>query len=435
MIRNSFVRRSARYMGHLLISLRGEVSDFSLQARIYHSVCLATIAVMAYVLLFSLLNGLLTASLITLGAIPCQIFLFYLSRYRGKTTLSFNVYTTLMHLFFAFNYRINAGISGPTLLSFLSVYFLSLAVSPKKYYLLWTVFNFTVVAMLILTECYIPAFVTETYQNKDQKVIDWLSTYAVTMILLFASITYIIANYRKEREQVELWAIELDHLHEEKSRLIEVISHDYQTPLTTIRHYLEAIQRIEMESEVRKNLEAELTKTLANTQNLLQNILEPARQRNASGEPVKAIIVIDVLRPVLAVYKDIASVRNVMLSVTIPQSLRINTQQTAFSIVIRNLLNNAVKFTPESGWINVTHASENGTDVFTVSNSAFIEDPDKQSTIRAYLNYEQSQLRTLGMSIIRQNTKAIGGKINFQSTATQGTLFRLSIPKATLSAS
>ncbi|MCE7042702.1 HAMP domain-containing sensor histidine kinase [Dyadobacter sp. CY312] len=429
MLRNTSLLKYFDNATALLRSLRGEVSDFSLQARIYHSVCLATIPVMVYVLLFSVLNGLMTAALITFCALPFQAALFYLSRYRGKTTLSFNLYTTLIHLFFAFNFTINAGISGPTLLSFLSVYFLALAISPKKYYLVWTLLNFSMVGMLVICELLIPDFVTGNYENKTQQVIDWMSTYAVTMILLFASITYIISNYRKEREKVELWAIELDHLHEEKSRLIEVISHDYQTPLTTIRHYLEAIQRFEIESETRKNLEAELTNTLANTQNLLQNILEPARQRSSSGEMAQRFVVTEALRPVLVVYKDIASRKNIALSINIPHNLHITTQKNAFSVVVRNLLNNAVKFTREPGWISFRYTSEHGNDVFTVSNSTCIEDPHKQLAIQAYLNNEQNEIHTLGMSIIRQHTLVMNATIDFHSSKSNGTVFRLSIPR------
>lgn len=266
---------------------------------------------MCYVVVFNFANGLLVAGIISFLAIPVQIFLFYLSRYKHKTTLAFALYALVVHAFFVFNYRFNGGISGPTLLSFISVYFFTMAIAERRHYWIWTLVHCSIVIILLIATYHIPSFVIIGYNDELQHTIDWASTYIVTVVLILAGLSYIVSNYQRQREQVELWASELDKLNDEKSRLLQLISHDYQSPLNAIRQYLDMLRRYEIGDEVRLRLESELISTLTDTQALLQNLLASSKLDAVVEEEREWCCVTDILIPILRVYSKIAEQKDI----------------------------------------------------------------------------------------------------------------------------
>lgn len=426
---NSILKKTLDRLTGLWEGLKGDIDSFSLQARIYHSVCIATILVMVYVVIFSFLNALLVTGLATMLIIPVQLLLFYLSRYRNKTSLSFSLYGLLIYVFFIFSYRVNDGVSGSSMLSFLSVYFLSLAIAEQRHYWLWTLSNLFVVISLIICEFTVVGFVHYTYENDQQRMIDLISTYVVTVILLLACISYIISNYRKERQKVEVWAAELDRLHDEKSQLIEIISHDYQTPLHSIKHYLDILRKYEIGGQVRRDMENELSQTLANTQNLLLNLLEPTKRVDVAADWRTNVDISTLLSPILAVYSPIAMDKDVELLTGIPDNLQIWSNRSSLSVVLRNMVNNAVKYTPKGGWIRLSHENREKAHVLFVSNSAYIADPFILREAKACFEGGVPRLTTLGLKLIKRYVDLLGATVSLESSPDEGTTFVLTIPK------
>ena len=201
---------------------------------------------MVYVLIFSIYNNMVSYALITVILIPIQIFLYYISRFRDRVFVSMGIYILLIHGFFVISYRLSAGIAGSTLLSFCIVFFLSVAILPRKGYAILFLINLGTVAALLVSEYNDPTFVIGPYSNRSEHFIDIASTYVVNIILILIGLGYVIQNYTQERDKAEERALCLDELHEEKARLISVISHDYHTPLTALQNYLYVLEKYEL---------------------------------------------------------------------------------------------------------------------------------------------------------------------------------------------
>ena len=197
---------------------------------------------MIYVKLFSIVVGMVAYAFITALLIQLQVFVFYLSRFRQRALLSINIYILIIHGFFVVSYRLNAGISGSTLLSFSVAFFLCVVILSKKEYFRLTLVNLGTVAILLVAEYNDPSFILAGYTDRKEQFIDIASTYAVSIVMILTGLGYIIKHYTIEKDNAEERAIILDDLHEEKARLLSVISHDYYTPLTALQHYLTILE-------------------------------------------------------------------------------------------------------------------------------------------------------------------------------------------------
>ncbi|WP_157474885.1 sensor histidine kinase KdpD [Dyadobacter sp. Leaf189] len=430
------INKIHRFISKYWQYLQGDSDLFSLQSRIYHFACTATTLVMLYVFAFSLFTGLIAEAAITAVLIPFQIFLYYLSRFRERTTLSFNLYMTVIYIFFIASYRIGAGISGSTLLSFGLVYFLSLTIGPRKQYLVLTVANIVIVGGLLVTEYLHPEFVVAGYANTEQRFIDIGSTYIVSVVVILITLGYIIGSYRAEREKAEQRAMLLDELHEEKARLISVISHDYQTPLISLKKYLEILGSYELSQDERKMLEAELSHSVVNTQNLLLNLLAITNGNIEPGSDVarQDFKVSDAIDETFRVYSGIAKEKGISLNSEIPEHLTVYSEPNLFSVVIRNFINNAVKYSGKNSTITLSYSGIDTFHEFCVAdNGPGISKNAQQAIIESWENKFRNTSRSggLGLVLAKKYADAIHGKISFASSPGAGTKFYLRIPVAT----
>lgn len=413
--------------------LIGQYDQFPLQTRVYHFICIATIAVMLYVVLFSIATGMGKYAMITALLIPFQVSLFYLSRFKNRTILSIDVYLLVIHVFFSASYRLSAGISGSTLLSFCIVFFLSVAVLPKKQYLLLTFVNLGVVAILLTAEYNDPAFVLANYSGRKEHFVDIASTYAVTIILILVGLGYLIRHYTLEKDVAEQRALMLDELHEEKAQLLAIISHDYYTPLTALQHYLSILEKSELSPEQREAFTAQMRQTVVDTQSLLANLLDMTRIEGKSSTHADqtTFLVLEAVSDTLKVYSDIARSNRQQMDISIPEKLEISADKHLFAVIIRNLINNAIKFSQDGATVRFSYEAQNGAHVFRVAdNGPGIAEQRQKEILESWQHPARNVSRAgaIGLVLSKKSAMALGATLDFKTGPGKGTIFTLKIP-------
>ncbi len=390
---------------------------------------------MLYVLIFSIAVGMTSYALITMALIPLQLSLYYLSRIKNRTALSSGIYSLLFHCFFVVSYRLTSGITGSTLLSYCLVYFLSLAIASRRQYVILTVINLSFVGALLAIEYNDPTFVLGTYTNRKEHFIDIASTYTVSIVLFLIGLGFIIRNYSTEKEKAEERAMMLDELNEEKARLISVISHDYHTPLVSLKKYLDIVGNYDITPDERRMLESEIRQSIVNTQNLLMNLLDMTKSDIQRSDFARHFDIRDAIENTLNVYSDIAKAKGQDFSVCLPDGLRLRGNPHLFTIIIRNLINNAIKFSKAGAAIRLSYELQpGGLHVFCIADSGpGIPEAARREIIESWENPSRNTSRSggLGLALSKKYTEAFGGELTFVTRAGEGTSFYIKIPLAT----
>jgi signal transduction histidine kinase len=388
---------------------------------------------MLYVLLFSIATGMMAYAMITAIFVPFQVFLFYISRFKGRTILSINLYLLAIHGFFVASYRLTAGISGSTLQSFSIVFFLSVVILPKQQYLLLTLVNMGTVAILLVAEYNDPTFILTNYQGKKEHFVDIASTYAVTIILMLIGLGYLIKQYTLAKDSAEKRALMLDELHEEKAQLLAVISHDYHTPLAALQHYLSVLEKAELSAQQRQAFTAQMRQTVLDTQSLLANLLDMSRQSVGQDEHITqtAFSVLEAVSGTLQVYTNIALSNRQQINISIPENLFIVGDKNLFTVIIRNLINNAIKFSGDGATVRFFYEAINGIHVFVVSdNGPGIGEKQQREIVEIWQHPARNMSRSgaIGLALSNKCALALGGTLDFETSTEIGTKFILKIP-------
>ncbi|MEB0280279.1 MULTISPECIES: response regulator [unclassified Mucilaginibacter] len=242
------------------------------------------------------------------------------------------------------------------------------------------------------------------------------------------------------RQSITIKASELETTGRYKSEFLANMSHELRTPLNSIL----VLARI-LKDNKPLNLSEDQIKyasVIFNAGNdlltLINDILDLSKiesgKLDMQNEDIK---VADILSDVQSLFAEVASNKQISFTTNlegVPPTIytdKLRTEQ-----VIKNLLSNAFKFTPEHGTIsiNAVVGPRENTIAFKIKDSGIGIPADKQKIIfEAFQQADGSTSRKyggtgLGLSISRELASLLGGNITLTSTPGEGSEFRLTLP-------
>jgi len=256
---------------------------------------------------------------------------------------------------------------------------------------------------------------------------------------LACSFNAMVESLARSRTALEEKVSELQKANRLKSEFLATISHELRTPLNVIIGYVEMMgeggggtltnQQSEMLGAIRRYSKLQL--------DLITNVLDFSRL--SSGKisfHVERFALAPLLTEVQALHG--ARMRNPRLGLVVtvdPDVPSLETDRIKLQEIVRNLVDNAVKFT-EQGTVKVI--ARRGEEPATIT----IEVSDTGSGIRPEdVRYifdpfhqigESSTRRTggvgLGLSIVKQLVEALGGTVSVSSRLGEGSTFRVDLP-------
>ncbi len=414
--------------------LLGAPGEFSLNNRIYHAITVIVMAVMIYNVPFCLFLGLYTQALATVVLLFFQYSLYYLSRFKRKG-FGRTIQLLLFYLFFAYSYFSNAGVDGSALLSLITTHFIAIVVTPRRQHAIWTLLSIAVILGLLYSEYLYPSEIENSYGSKRERLIDIASTNLMYIFLTVTCLSYIIKNYIAEKNMAEEKAARLRRLNEQQNKLISIISHDFNAPLSNINQYLRALRHADFNVKTRNKLEDELSRITTDTQNLLLNLLSWSKSNMERMDiHIGPVAVQDVLVNTLDVYHPIANDKDIVLYSDVSEGALVSGDFDMLEIVLRNLISNAVKFTEEGGMVKIeTEGPENDLLKIKVTNSGIGIDPANRDLIfrevvTATSGTKKEKGAGIGLAICREFIENMGGTIGFDSEEGGSTTFFVILP-------
>lgn len=419
-----------------LLYLVGPPDQVTLENRIFNSMCLLAMVVSLVQMPFNYFTGLRMTGIIFAILLLALAGLYYLSRFKNRSTLSIAITVVLVNLLFAWIYFVSSGISGASLMTFTLTFFLVMIVAPRGQYVLWLVFNLLLVTAIILIEYYHPELVPDMYANRESKIVDLYATYLTSVLVIFFGTIYLKNAYNREKQQSEEKTRVLEVLNTEKNKLFSIISHDLRSPMASIQSYLELMKDIQLPPEQKLQLEAELLAMVNNTQDMLYNMLLWSKsQLQGLTVHLAPVNVFKAVMPVLDIYTTFISNKRLHLTTNIDKNLTAMADLNMLQLIIRNLVGNAIKFTAPGGQITLEARQENGQCLIAIRDSGTGIDTKRVPEIfslkaRSTFGTGNEKGIGLGLYLCGEYTAAQHGRIWFQNNPDKGCTFFLSFPLA-----
>jgi len=223
----------------------------------------------------------------------------------------------------------------------------------------------------------------------------------------------------------------------EQQRFIADASHELRTPLAVLRGETEvALGKTRTVEEYQESLTL-IQEEAERLSRIVEDLFILARQpiespTTLTKEPVSLTEVVkDCARAaqVLAVRKGVR-----LKLENGGTSIALNADEELIKRMILNLLDNAVKYTPEGGEISLALEKHNGNAEIVVRDTGIgLSEMDQQRVFDRFYRVDKARSRALGgaglgLSIVRTIVEAHGGEITVESTPRHGSTFTVSLP-------
>lgn len=258
-------------------------------------------------------------------------------------------------------------------------------------------------------------------------VVAFLTAYFFSGITvdIFKIVPSVVNNIENALESSKKMELE-QKAYAEKTNTFINLAHETKTPLTLINNYLnEYIQKNGVErSEELNVLKANIEKLTADMTNFFD--IERLDRGFDIYDHNQVANVSRILSMKIPLFKHLAEKKGIHLAEKIQPSLYTIAHPSAVERIVNNLIENAVKYTPEGGVITVVLSESEGSVSFNVRDTGIgIPEALQEKVFEPYFQLSVARKDNdgmgLGLSIVKKIVSNLGGEISMKSMEAQGT--------------
>lgn len=265
---------------------------------------------------------------------------------------------------------------------------------------------------------------------------------ALAVIVVIASVIgyrWFIVKKRKEAARLAEEHRQLEKLDALKTRFFANISHELRTPLTLIMGPADQLLTLNTADHEQQNMLLTISRNSKKLLNMVNELLDLSKLESGNlGLKLKPVALASFIKALYQAFVSAAGYKEIdyRLINSVAPTLFVSLDEEKFEKIVNNLIGNALKFTPYTGAITVTAATEANRLEFSVSNSGKGIHPDDLPHI--FDRYYQGKAEDapleggtgIGLALVREFTELMGGHVVVDNNWGKGIAFKISIPFA-----
>ncbi len=248
--------------------------------------------------------------------------------------------------------------------------------------------------------------------------------------LFFSLLLLIGVLYMYRTLQTEL-AIE-----QRQSVFIAATSHELKTPITSLRLYVDTLLKLKLPPETQQEILTTMRQDVSRLNDLIESLLHAqALMKGHAGQPLQPTDLSDETRIAIDEMKNRFDPGKHPLNVDLDYGVMAMADPQRWQLIIKNLLDNAHKYSPVGGAIDVFLTRMDGVARLTVSDQGIGFDPSEGERIfeRFYRIGSEDTRKThgtgLGLFLVREISESFHGRAWASSAGPgQGATFTVEIP-------
>ncbi len=279
-------------------------------------------------------------------------------------------------------------------------------------------------------------------KNKQLKQLGLTSALLLLLLVFFIWLKYLDKTKSNKllalkNKVIEKSEQELRILNASKNKFFSIIAHDLKNPLHNVLGYSSLLYKdYERFNETeRRRFATDIYHSTHSIYRLLQNLLEWSRsQTGALNFTPSDVEYHRILDNAIGVLKSLAEQKNIKINMESDPDLKIYADPVMIETVLRNLINNAIKFTPDGGHIEVNAKKINEDIIISVIDSGIgISDEDSQNLFKIDSKVKRKGTNNedgsgLGLILCHEFINKHNGKIWVESKLGKGSEFIFTIP-------
>ncbi len=240
---------------------------------------------------------------------------------------------------------------------------------------------------------------------------------------------------RELAENYNTMAAQLENLHKTRNQFVSNASHELKTPLATMKIMLESMMyQPDMPAELRADFMKDMNHEIDRLTGIISDLLVMTRLDSQEEMKRGAVDMTELTKETVRLLMPAAEKRGQTLTEEVQEGLSMYGDRIKLNQILYNLMENAIKYTPEGGSVHVSLLQEDGNLVWRVrDNGIGIPQEDQEHIFERFYRVDKARSREtggtgLGLSIVRQMVKMHEGTITVRSDPGKGSEFVVVFP-------
>ena len=248
-----------------------------------------------------------------------------------------------------------------------------------------------------------------------------------------------VDTYRETKEISEAVSQNLRKLKavdQSRQEFVSNVSHELKTPITSIRVLADSLMGMEdVPEELYREFLSDISDEIDRESKIIDDLLTLVKADKSNAElNVEQININGLLEQILKRLRPIAKKRNIELVLESIREVSADVDEVKLSLALSNLVENAVKYNHEEGWVHVTLDADHKFFYVKVSDNGIgISQEDQEHVFERFYRVDKARSREtggtgLGLAITKSIILMHQGAIKLQSKEGEGTTFTVRIP-------
>ncbi|MCK4346247.1 MAG: HAMP domain-containing histidine kinase, partial [Bacteroidales bacterium] len=280
----------------------------------------------------------------------------------------------------------------------------------------------------------------------------YMTAFAIILFLMMIAGLYylylkrktnkILSVKNKQQEETNQLLVEsekqLMDINDTKNKFLSIIAHDLISPFNALLGFTELMAEEAKSHHIDeiKKYSGIISQSLKNLHHLLENLLQWSKtQRGIIDFHPEFFDLSKTVSNLVTFFELSARKKKIKLSEDFKGGNIVYADANLVSAILRNLISNAIKFSPIGSWVKITSKEENGFIEVSVSdNGTGMKKENIEKLFLIDTHYTQKgtsneQGTGLGLIIVKEFVEKNGGKIWVESEEKKGSTFKFTLPK------
>lgn len=225
-------------------------------------------------------------------------------------------------------------------------------------------------------------------------------------------------------------------LDQSRQEFVSNVSHELKTPITSIRVLADSLMNMEEAPiDLYKEFMVDISDEIEREGKIIDDLLTLVKMDKSSPDlTVTPVNINALMEQILKRLRPIAKKRNIELVFESIREVTADVDEVKISLALTNLVENAIKYNQEEGWVHVVlDADHKFFYVKVIDNGIGIPDEFKEHVFERFYRVDKARSREtggtgLGLAITKSIVLMHSGAIKLQSKEGEGTTFTVRIP-------
>nr|WP_243414759.1 HAMP domain-containing sensor histidine kinase [Sporosalibacterium faouarense] len=244
---------------------------------------------------------------------------------------------------------------------------------------------------------------------------------------------------KKEQENLRLAVNKLSQLEKQQKQFIGNVTHEFKTPLTSVKAYIDLLEMYPDDEELLKTAKTNIKNETQRLYEMVEKVLELSSLEKYDFEFNKEKI--DVKESILQVLNSLKGKMDkfgINLETELTKAY-VEADKDSMIIILVNLMDNAIKYNKTRGNISVKSYVKDNQVIIEIADTG-IGIPEKvvNKIFQPFFTVDKNRSRQnggtgLGLALVKNQVEIQGGSISLVDTSSKGSTFRISFPLYKLS--